>query len=246
MMLNPALMESVARQCKSAIHVGAHVGQEAATYAAWGITDVLWIEANAELLDELRANVEQYGHQVVHACLGAKSGETVTFHIADEASGANHGQSSSVLELGTHKQKHPEVFYRDHVEMVTRTLDEVVAETVPEWMDRGDMLLSTDVQGLDLDVLRGGRSTLAASILVMQEVNVDPLYVNAGLFPDLDAFLVENGFEVQEVLLAGCQRRDCSDGGSKWTGWGDHYATRAINPRPFAETHSDLFAAWYP
>jgi FkbM family methyltransferase len=201
---------------RGAVHAGAHLGQEAEIYRACGIADVLWIEANPALLDELRANVEPFGHRVVQACLGATSGATVTLNVADDEARTNRGLSSSVLPLGSHRERHPEVAYVDAVELTTRTLDSVVAENGAA----GWNLLVLDLQGYELEALRGATETLAHVDCVYSEINVDELYEGCALLPDLDAFLETRGFVRVETRLWGSQHRDERDGES-WFGWGD-------------------------
>jgi hypothetical protein len=94
---------------RGAIHVGAHLGQEAEIYRDCGLAEVPWIEADPALLDESRANVAPFGHAVVCACLGATSGAKVILNLADDAAGRNRGMSSSVLPLGLHRVRHPEL-----------------------------------------------------------------------------------------------------------------------------------------
>jgi FkbM family methyltransferase len=204
------------------IHAGAHLGQEAEIYGSCGIRDVLWIEANPKTIDELRTNVEPLGHRVASACLGATTGEIVTFNIADTPSGANRGMSSSVLPLGTHLERHPNVRYVSQIELTTRTLDSVVVEhSATGWN-----VLVLDVQGYELHVLRGASKTLLHTDCIYSEVNLDELYAGGALLADLDAFLEDRGFTRRETRLYGSQYRDERDG-ERWFGWGDAVWMRA-------------------
>lgn len=207
---------------RGVIHAGAHLGQEAEIYRACGIDEVLWIEANPATIDELRANVEPFGHHVASACLGATTGEIVVFNVADTPSGANRGMSSSVLPLGTHLERHPNVRYVTQIELKTRTLDDVVAEHSAT----GSNLLVLDVQGYELHVLRGGAEMLLHTDCIYSEINLDELYQGGALVQDLDGFLVERGFARVETRLYGSQHRDERDG-ERWFGWGDAVWVRA-------------------
>lgn len=227
-----------------AVHVGGHTGQEAALYADLGIRDVLWVEANEALIGRLRAHVEPFGHRVVHACIAESVGRQVTFHVTDSANRTNNGQSSSILKLGTHREAHPEVKVVREVSMTTTTLDAVMAA---HWPDAPDgLLLSADLQGAELLMLQGAESTLGLCAAAVLEANCDLLYESCGLLPDVDGFMVAHGFEIVTALLAGCQRRDCSDGGNRWVGWGDIQLVRKNNPRLFSETHPAEFQDWCP
>ena len=227
------------------VHCGAHLAQESALYRSLGVQEVLWIEANPALVDRLAANAGPRD-RVVGACLTAHDDEPVTLHIAESVDGTNEGQSSSLLPLGTHADKHPEVAYVAEVETVGSTLDRVVSDNVPVWL-RGalPLMVNADVQGAELAVMQGAARTLDVASWVYCEVNVDELYRGCGMLADLDAFLVAAGFELVDVELAGCRRRDCSDGGNRWVGWGDGLWERSAHPRPFADTHPNDAADWF-
>jgi len=156
------------------LHVGAHFGEEAVEYADAGVKRVMWIEGNPEVMPKLLRNVKPYGHRVVGALLGAAPGIS-TLHVA------NNGQSSSVLPFGTHCKAHPKIkFIGDHT-LPMATLDEVVLDEYN--------FLSLDVQGYELEVLKGGPRTLQSVDYIYSEVNVDELYRGCVRLPELDAFL---------------------------------------------------------
>lgn len=227
------------------LHCGAHHGQESALYRTLRVRDVIWIEANPHLIATLTAAVPDR-HTVINACLTATTGEHVTLNIAESVDGSNEGQSSSLLPLGTHADKHPEVSYVDRIETTGVALDDLIADHAPKWFrDDVPLLVNADLQGYELEALTGGPRILGCASWVYCEINVDELYAGCAHLAELDGFLVDAGFEVIDVRLAGCQRRDCSDGGNRWVGWGDALWARTDNPRPFKVTHPDLAADWY-
>lgn len=201
---------------RGVIHAGAHFGQEAERFRSCGIEDVLWIEANPEIIGELRANVERFGHRVAQACLAATSGEVIRLNVADSASGDNRGMSSSVLPFGTHLDRYPNVSYVSHIELTTSTLDAVVAEHAAT----GSNLLVLDVQGYELHVLRGAAETLRHTDCIYSEINVDELYRGGALLPELDGFLAQRGFARAATRMHGSQHPDERDG-ERWYGWGE-------------------------
>jgi hypothetical protein len=74
------------------IHVGAHEAEELDAYEAFGITQVLWIEANPYKASLLSAKLA--GHRQMRLGMFAAAGNdggVVNLNIA------NNGQSSSVL-----------------------------------------------------------------------------------------------------------------------------------------------------
>lgn len=85
---------------------------------------------------------------------------------------------------------------RTSTTLVTRTLDEVAAEDLP---DARDLFLKIDVQGAELQVLRGGAATLARSELVQLEVALLHYNEGAPLMPEVIAFMAERGFLPIEI-----------------------------------------------
>jgi FkbM family methyltransferase len=60
--------------------------------------------------------------------------------------------------------------------------------------------LELDTQGTELDILRGSRATLAASVVGLQvEVEFAPMYVDQPLFADVDSFLRAEGFQLFDL-----------------------------------------------
>src|SRR5690349_6324751 len=84
---------------KGVLHVGAHLAEEAALYAALGISNVWWIEGNADNIPPIRAEVSWHGddEKIVLALIGDEDGKEVTFNNT-----IHDSMSSSLLEFGTH------------------------------------------------------------------------------------------------------------------------------------------------
>jgi FkbM family methyltransferase len=174
---------------KGILHVGANIGEEAEAYNAHGVENVIWVEANESLMPILKENVFKYkGHKVLNACIGDIEGEEVMFHISNNA-----GQSSSYLELGTHKIQHPEVHYTEHVPMKTIRID-----SIRQKFDDFDWV-SLDIQGAELKALRGMGDLLRQFRFVYSEVNRKEVYKGCALLPDMDSYLHKFGFKRVET-----------------------------------------------
>lgn len=74
-------------------------------------------------------------------------------------------------------------------------------DDVPEVRDCD--YLKIDVQGGELDVLRGAASLLEDVAVVHCEVEFAPIYKGQPLFADVDAFLRDRGFELIDMMKAG-------------------------------------------
>lgn len=182
---------------KGVLHVGANVGEEAPVYDELGIKDVEWIEANPQLIRQLKINAGKYGHKVWHALAGDVEGLEVELHISNNA-----GQSSSILEFGTHKIAHPEVHYVGKEIMKMVRLDQHGC-----W--GGLDFLNIDVQGAELKVLKGMGGLLHQFKWAYLEVNKEELYKGCALVEDIDMYMIGFGFRRAET-------RWCGN-----TGWGD-------------------------
>lgn len=180
------------------LHIGANVGEEAPVYNDLGIKDVWWIEANPELIPQLRINVDKFGHKITQALIGDVEGLELNFHISNNA-----GQSSSILELGTHKIAHPEVNYVKDVVLKMRRIDQFATCWV------GYDFLNIDLQGAELKALKGMGEILKQFKWAYLEVNKEYLYEGCPLVEDLDLYLLGFGFKRAETKWCGN------------TGWGD-------------------------
>lgn len=185
------------------LHVGANVGEEAPVYNELNCGHVSWVEANHELIPQLSNNVKQYNHCVFNYCVSDVDDQEITFHISNNA-----GQSSSMLELGTHKTAHPEVHYVKDLKLKTKRLDSLFREgklptaTLPDF-------LNIDLQGAELKALKGMGDMLHYFKWAYLEVNKAELYKGCALVEEIDTYLLGFGFKRVETFWCGN------------TGWGD-------------------------
>lgn len=185
------------------LHVGANIGEEAESYDNAGIKNVVWIEANPAIYEILKLNIAKYeGHRALNFCIGDYDGKDVVFHVSNNA-----GQSSSVLELGTHKQAHPEVNYIEDIPMKTHRIDSVLKSH--DWSLFPMDFLNIDLQGFELQALRGMGSLLNKFKWAYLEVNKKELYKGCALIDEIDAYMRQYGFKRVATSWAGN------------TGWGD-------------------------
>ena len=79
----------------------------------------------------------------------------------------------------------------------TETLDDVIARDGKNL--NAPFFLKLDVQGAELDILRGGADTLARSGVVQLEVSLLPLYHDTPLATEAIAFMDERGFALLDI-----------------------------------------------
>lgn len=190
---------------KRVLHVGAHLAEEAADYYRAGARDFWWIEANESLKGPLSKALQRArgNHQLTLAAVTSpeKAGKG-TLHLAD------NGQSTSLLEPGTHLVHHDTVHFVDERQVTTSTIDALGGEAfAPDY-------LALDIQGAELDALRGAIQTLQSVRWVYAEVNTEAVYKGCALLDEVDEFLDGFGFIRSATIMAGS------------SGWGDSLYTR--------------------
>jgi len=189
---------------KGALHLGANLGQEAQTYRSLGIQRVVWVEALPKVYEQLRRNVARFPDSIaLLACISDKDGAIVDFNEA-----SNEGQSSSLLEFGTHAKAHPDTTFIARHKMITQRVDTLFKEQGLEaWLPTGSFL-NIDLQGAELMALRGLGEVLTRFDYAYVEVNEEELYTGCPLVGDINAFMFEKGFVGLESKM------------TKWK-WGD-------------------------
>ncbi len=145
------------------------------------------MEALPTAFTELVKNEAGTGASFFGCALGAESG-TARFHVAD-----NEGQSSSLRRPKEHLIQHPEVGFGETVEVTVRKLSELPIDYSLT------NLLVLDVQGAELDVLRGGAEVLGAFDYIVAEVQRAELYEGGALLPELQEWLALHGFTCERV-----------------------------------------------
>lgn len=175
------------------IHIGAHRGQEINEYVENGIQEIIMFEplnTNFKILERNMAQVNANitGYQVA---LGNEE-KNVRMYLSN-----NDLLSSSVLKPKVHLQLHPGVIFNDVEEVEMKRLDSFAEET------KNFNFINMDVQGYELEVLKGGAETLKHVDYVYCEINRDELYEGNAFVEDLDKFLADYNMERVETDWAG-------------------------------------------
>ena len=167
-------------------HIGAHECEELDFYNQLGLKpeDVVWIDAIPSKVNEA---TKRGIPNVYNAVITDKDDEEIIFNVS------NNGQSSSVLEFGTHSQEHAWVVYVDKINMNSITID--------SFFERNNIDASKynfwnfDIQGAELMALKGAAQSIKYAKAIYLEVNEKELYKNSCLITEIDSFLYQYNFK---------------------------------------------------
>lgn len=185
-------------QPETLLHVGAHHAEELDDYLAssWGTQSVVWVEAMPAAIETCRRKLSHLpNHILLEAVAWSQTGVQVEFHQA------SNGQSSSVLDLGTHSVSYPEITYCRSIPMTTTALSERLDE-----LGIGDFdLINLDIQGAELEALKGLGGRVRRAKAIYSEVNTREVYRGCASLQEMDAWLSLNGFRLvdKEMTPAG-------------------------------------------
>ena len=178
------------------IQVGASVGQELPLFSTHGVSHLIAIEALEKPFDLLRKNCldfPQIAILPVNCCVTPKNNQSVRMHVA-----SNFGQSSSVLKPTRHLDVYPHVNFEKPKETIGFSLDTIVsrAKTFAEPINLNFDLLFMDVQGFELEVLKGSGSVLSEISTVYTEVTFGTDYSGCAKYTDIIRFLDARDFKL--------------------------------------------------
>lgn len=174
---------------RGVVHIGAHFGQEYADYHDNGIKNIIMVEPLPSAYAEM---VKRMPDEVICYKLALGNGNGV---VVLNTETANEGMSSSILKPDLHLKQYPHIEFNG-TEIVNMTrLDDLLTDSAPYNM------LNIDVQGYELEVLKGAVKTLKGIDIIWVEVNRAPLYVGAPHVDDIDRFLT--GFNRVETEWIG-------------------------------------------
>ena len=130
------------------LHIGGHYGGELQKYKSHNIDNIVLFEplsSNFSVLSEAVKNIG--GNVVAHQVALGNDNRKVTMNIS-----SNEAQSSSILTPKVHLTAHPEVSFNGTEEVEMKKLDDY------DYKDYN--MIVVDVQGYELEVLKGASQTL--------------------------------------------------------------------------------------
>lgn len=186
-------------------HIGGWKCREVHTYKKlFGDIPIVFVEANKKLKPYIDENLENYNFvRCEYVALGNKNSTEFLNLNFSNPDNDDIGQSSSILE----PHLHPPIGTRK-VKVEMTTADKLFVN------DKVDFL-SIDVQGYELEVLKGSKKILKKVKYIITEVNRTEQYKGCVLVSELDDYLKGFGFQRIETEWWG------GDGG-----WGDAFYTQ--------------------
>jgi FkbM family methyltransferase len=163
------------------IHVGAHHGQEINIYKSLNIKNIIFIEPLLSNYLNLK-NIVKNDAKCFNLALGNFDGETEMYVSTNE------GQSSSILEPLHHLNQYPYISFNKKQIVTIKKLDNLMKHIF------GYNFLVMDVQGYELEVLKGSINYLTNIDYIITEVNKKELYKNCAIINDIDNFLLSYNF----------------------------------------------------
>jgi len=155
------------------------------------------VEAQPRLAKELMLLLDEDLNTVIEAAVWHEDGVQLKFNLA------SNSESSSLFELGTHQQSYPEVKFQNSLTVETKKLDSILC------LHNKVDFVNLDIQGAELNALKGFTEGLANIKWLYSEVNYKRVYKGCPYIYEIDSFLMEYGFIRKSVRW---WKRD---------GWGD-------------------------
>jgi len=170
-------------QPKLVIDVGAYVGDwTRMCRRVFPAASILMIEPQAATQDALlQIAAKDERIEVAHALLGRRHDSQVPFYEAQSG-------SSVLTEWEREGQQATAT-----IDMTT--LDALTADTTFAMPD----LLKLDVQGYELEILKGAERALASAETVLMEVNFIDIHSGAPLFHEVVQFMAEHEFRLYDI-----------------------------------------------
>jgi len=187
-------MERLARQGFSPstiFDVGAYQGEYAQTCLdIWPDSQIVCFEPQVEAVNELKQRLNDRV-DVYPILLGSEETGSAVLHEAETASSVLQEHVDQSLPTSKHRM---------------RTVDSIVDADLG---GRPPDLLKLDVQGYELEVLRGAEKSLNRVRCILMEVNLLDIHQNVPLLADVTEWLAKRGFVAYDIC--GLIRRPLDD-----------------------------------
>ena len=172
------------------IHLGAHKGEELKLYKKLNIKNILLYEANKKLINYLKFKSTIFNFifdmniKIINKVIYDKK-SICKLNIT------SNSQSSSILDLGIHKELYPNIVKEEEVLVEGNTLDDEFSNF---YNINNYNFLNIDIQGAELLALLGAQTILNKLDIIYTEIHYDYVYKNCALVSDIDNLLKKYNF----------------------------------------------------
>jgi|GEM_PF-856084 len=173
------------------LDIGAAAGETCILFAkAFPTATIHGFEPIAETFRRLELNVAPFGNIRVHRTALGSVRSRAKINVL------NRVTSSSILEADPNSAFNGEDFFE------ARRTEEIQIDQLDNFVRPGDSiaLVKMDVQGFELEVLKGATASLGQTHFVLLEMQNHNIYKGAPQYYELDEFLRNAGFELFEIV----------------------------------------------
>lgn len=187
------IVEKYNLKIKNILHIGAHQAEEKADYFNNGCESVIWVEGNSELAANLKNTIADEKNIVLEAVISNIDNRIVQFKLT------NNGQSSSILNLGIHKNLFPDIVVNRQFSTKTITIKTLFKQNKLD-LKQIDFI-NLDIQGAELLALQGMGDDIEYVNAIFTEINTDYVYENCALVEQIDRYLSFYSFKRVETVM---------------------------------------------
>ena len=169
------------------LHVGAHECEELNDYNSAGVDNqnIYWIEAMQDKVDLNKSNHSDIN--IYQAVIDEVDDKEIDFKIT------NNGESSSLLDFGSHEKHHPHVKVVQTRVLKTNKMDTIIDKyNIP--IDKLNFI-NLDIQGVELRALKSMEKYLPHITYIYTEVNIEEVYKECNMMHEIDSYLLRFGFK---------------------------------------------------
>lgn len=184
------VLKNNSKNITGVIQVGANIGQEIPILTKY-TTNIYLFEPLTEAFNILKENISKHKKiKIFKFALGDKD-EIKKINISN----TNFSASSSFLKPSLHLELFPEIEFNNYEEVQIKRFDSIDSKFVANF-------LILDVQGFELNVVKGFGENIKNIDFIYTEVSIKELYENSVLIKDLDKELNKLGYIRTNTKLA--------------------------------------------
>jgi len=163
-------------------HFGAHLGQEVSEYKKAGSFPIHLFEPQKKIFSDLSKSFHDEENVYLYNYGLGNENKRIEINLNTN----NQGMSASILEPDLHLKIHPNVTFKGTETIQIQRYDELNIDDVN--------FFAIDVQGYELEALKGCTKSLKNIDYILTEVNRKELYKGCVIVDELDSFLKDYNF----------------------------------------------------